>query len=273
MHDSSSTYRGSRGGFDLAAGEYDKEFENHPATRRIRRIVWGLYNEYFKSGDSLLELNCGTGTDALELASNGIRVLATDSSPEMISEVRKKLHGTALHSLVEPMVLPFTRLNQIRERSFDGAFSNFGGLNCTNRLPQIASDLGLLVKPGRHVIITMMPKFSLWETLAFTMRGQFRKALRRKQPDGVLADMYGEKVWLRYYDPPDVVKAFAPMFVPVAIKGLNVFSPPPTSRTAYKVLWKFNRVLERLEDVIPANSRLHAIGDHYVIVLQRKLHT
>lgn len=273
MHDFSSTYRGSRGAFDLAASVYDKEFESHPATRRIRRIVWGIYNEYFKPGDSLLELNCGTGTDALELASNGIRVLATDSSAEMIAEVRKKLHGTALHSLVEPMQLPYTRLNQLQGQSFDGAFSNFGGLNCTNRLSQVANDLGILVKPGRHVIMTLMPRFSLWETLAFGLRGNLRKALRRRQPDGVLADVHGEKVWVRYYDPPHVVRIFSPLFVPVAIRGLNVFAPPPASRTAYNVLWKFNRILERMEDAIPANSRLHAIGDHYVIILQRKMHS
>lgn len=270
MQNVSSLYRGGRGAFDRAAADYDNEFERHPATRRIRRIVRGIYHQYFQSGDSLLELNCGTGTDAVELASKGMRILATDSSPEMIAEVRKKLHGTALHSRVEPMLLPFSRLHQLRDRSFDGAFSNFGGLNCTNRLLQVADDLGLLVKPGRYVIITLMPKFSVWETLSFVLRGKWRKAFRRRQPDGVLADMHGEKVWVRYYDPSDVVKAFSSMFVPVAIKGLNVFAPPPASRRAYKVLGRFNRVLEHIDDTLPGNSRLHALGDHYVIVLQRK---
>lgn len=256
--------------FDNAALVYDDEFERHPATRRLRRIVWNLFFKHFHQGDYLLELNCGTGTDAIELASNGIRVLATDASAEMIAVAQGKLDRTALHSLVTPMQLSFQRLRTLSGQQFDGAYSNFGGLNCTSRLHQVAFDLATLVKPGKYIALCLMPNFCLWETFTFLLRGKWKKAFRRRQPNGVLADVHGEKVWVHYYSPQLVRHIFAPHFDFVSIQGLNVFSPPPSMRTSYTLLWKANQLLEMLDDALPKNSVFHGWGDHYLIVLRRK---
>ena len=264
------TYRGSRTAFDAAAATYDHEFESLNATKRIRRIIWSIYYRHFRPADSLLELNCGTGTDALELASNGMYVLATDSSVEMIGVLRRKLMGTALNAFVFPMQIPFSRLKVLYGRQFDGIYSNFGGLNCTSQLHQVAYDLAMLVKPGRSIVLCIMSNFSLWETLAFLVRGRWRKAFRRSAHDGVLAKVNGERVWVHYYSPDQVKKMFASHFDFVELHGINIFSPPPTSRTAYRLLGKFNRILEKLDEWIPANSSLHGYGDHFVIVFRRK---
>ncbi len=270
MRELTTTSRLERASFDSAAQLYDDEFETKPAARRLRRIVWNIYYKYFRAGDSLLELNSGTGTDAMELASNGIRVLATDASSEMIAVMHKKLDRTALHSLVTPMQLPFQRLRSLSGRQFDGAYSNFGGLNCTRRLPQVAFDLAALLKPGKYAVLCLMPNFSLWETLLFLALGKWNKALRRRQPDGVLADVHGERVWVHYYSPEQVKTIFAPYFEFVELRGLNVFSPPPSARITHKLLWKGNRLLEAIDDALPKNSTLHGWGDHYVIVFRRK---
>src|SRR5512146_1922454 len=77
--------------FGRLASSYDEDFEKLPAARRLRGIVWNVYCRYFKPGDSLLELNCGTGTDAMTLAEKGMRILATDISTAMLQTFQAKL--------------------------------------------------------------------------------------------------------------------------------------------------------------------------------------
>lgn len=255
--------------FDKAALTYDEEFDRLPATRRLRRTVWEIYHKYFHPGDTLLELNCGTGTDAIELASNGMRILATDASAEMVALTRRKIHGTALHSLITPMQLPFQQLRVLSDRRFDGAYSNFGGLNCTSKLEMVATDLSALVKPGKYVVICLLSHFSLWETASFLIRGKWKKAFRRQEPLGQLADMKGEKVWVRYYSPEQVKRLFSPFFVLVEMRGLNILSPPPSSLLAHRMLGRGVRVLEALDKSIPTNFRIQAWGDHVVYVFRR----
>lgn len=255
--------------FDRAAASYDDEFESLPATRRLRRAIWNIYYKYFQPGGMLLELNCGTGTDAIELASSGMQIVATDASAEMIAVTKQKIYGTALHALITPMQLPFQRLRTLAGRHFDGAYSNFGGLNCTSRLELIASDLALLVKPGKFVVLCLLSDFSLWETTSFLLRGNWKQAFRRRQPLGVLADVKGEKVWVRYYSPAMIRKMFSPFFEVVEMRGLNIFSPPPSSHLAHRLLGRGVRLLESLDASLPGTSRLNAWGDHVVYVLRR----
>ena len=81
----------ARDDLDRSVLTHDHEFESSPRTKRIRAIVWGMYYKYFRPCDSLLDLNCGTGADAIELASNGMYVFGIDSSAEMIAILKKKI--------------------------------------------------------------------------------------------------------------------------------------------------------------------------------------
>jgi ubiquinone/menaquinone biosynthesis C-methylase UbiE len=259
----------AEGAFDRAAQSYDEEFESLPATRRLRRAVWEIFHRYFHPGDTLLELNCGTGTDAIELASKGMRIIATDASAEMVNITRRKIERTGLHSLITPMQLPFQRLRSLSDQHFDGAYSNFGGLNCAPRLEMVATDLAALVKRGKYVVLCLLSDFSFWETASFLVRGKWKKAFRRRQPLGVLADVKGEKVWVHYYSPEQVKKLFSPFFVLVEMKGLNIFSPPPSSLGAHRILGRGVRLLEALDNSIPKNARIQSWGDHVVYVFRR----
>ena len=44
----------------------------------LRQAVWRRLDDVFRPGDRVLELDCGTGEDAVHLARRGVRVLATD---------------------------------------------------------------------------------------------------------------------------------------------------------------------------------------------------
>ena len=62
--------------FDTLAERYDDMFTNSLICRAQRDAVWSMAIRTFRRGDRILELNCGTGEDALFLAHHGITVLA-----------------------------------------------------------------------------------------------------------------------------------------------------------------------------------------------------
>jgi SAM-dependent methyltransferase len=253
--------------FDAAAPVYDADYEWLPGIRRIRSITSPLYLEYFPPGSRLLELNCGTGNDAVFLAGKGMHVIATDISPAMISEVRKKaglLQGTS--GSVDARNIPFDRIGELRPERFDGAYSNLGGLNCTDRLDALAGDMGDLVRPGGIFIATVMPRFCLWETAAYLARFQGRKAFRRFSRGGTVADLHGGRVATFYHSPGDFRRAFSRSFDHVRTLGLAIFMPPPNFTRARAL----TSLMGGLDDLVAGLPGFRSIGDHYSIVLRRK---
>jgi len=257
----------TRQAFDAAAAVYDQAYEGLPGIRRMRSITRGLYLRYFPPGAKLLEINCGTGNDAVFLAREGMNVTATDISPMMIEEVRKKaaqLQGVS--GAVRGIVLPFDRIGELAGESFDGVCSNLGGLNCTGRLGSLARDLGRIVKPGGVFIATVMPRFCIWETAAFVARFRWRKAFRRLSRGGTLADLHGGHVLTFYHSPGDFRRAFAPEFEHLKTLGLAIAMPPPNfTRAGF-----LTNVMGGVDDLIAGLPLFRSIGDHYSMILRRR---
>ena len=57
----------------------------------MRRAVWARCAARFAPGSRVLEMNCGTGEDALWLVHRGVQVFATDVSPAMLQVAQSKL--------------------------------------------------------------------------------------------------------------------------------------------------------------------------------------
>jgi ubiquinone/menaquinone biosynthesis C-methylase UbiE len=257
----------TRQAFDAAAPVYDEAYEGLPGIRRIRSITSRLYLRYFPPGSRLLEINCGTGNDALFLARGGMHVLATDISPVMLSEVQKKTGQIGGGSgSIETRLMPFDRLGELRGETFDGAYSNMGGLNCTDRLPSIAGDLAALVRPGGIFIATVMPPFCLGETAAFLSRLRLRKAFRRLGRNGTLADLHGGHVRTYYHSPGAFRRAFSRYFDHVKTLGLVILMPPPNFRRGSRL----TDLMGGVDDLVAGLPVFRSIGDHYSIILRRK---
>src|SRR5687768_4202797 len=77
--------------FDAMAADYDRSFSDSLIGTLMRRAVWRRLDAYFCPGDRVLELNCGTGEDAIYLGRRGVRVLATDIAPAMLDVARGKV--------------------------------------------------------------------------------------------------------------------------------------------------------------------------------------
>jgi SAM-dependent methyltransferase len=249
---------------------YDREYEGLYGIRRLRSIISSAYLEYFSAPGNLLELNCGTGTDAIFLGKRGFNVLATDLSPNMIDEVQKKVASQGFQERVRTRVMKFSELGVLHGMKFDGAYSNMGGINCTHEIGPIATHLASLINEGGYFIATVMPNFCLWETVAFLSRFRWKEAFRRRKTAGCAAHLHGGTVRTFYHSPRNFAASFSFHFEVVELTGLNILTPPPNSRAAYRFFPSLMRLLERLDDAISHTYPFTSIGDHYVIVLRRK---
>ncbi|MBM2840886.1 MAG: methyltransferase [Bacteroidetes bacterium] len=249
------------------APTYDQDSSS--ATQRLRNIMLGTFKRYFQKGQYLLELNSCVGTDAVALTRYGCRVHATSVSPETMKVVESRIGKHYPDSTITTGVLPLDDLGRLGGYSFKGAYSNFGGLNSVNNLWGIVQDLGELVTPKGYVILCFMAGSSLWQMIALLARARFREAIRRRPTSEVLASAQGQLIRTYYHSPQKVAKAFESRFECVEVGGLNIFTPPPSSRGAYEVLGRAVRLLEMLDDLLFRVAPFSRWGLHFYIVLKR----
>lgn len=261
--------------FDTLAGGYDAGFTETTLGRLCREAVWRRLDARFPAGTRVLELGCGTGEDAVHLAGRGVRGIATDGSPAMVETARRKAleHGVAgdmafgtltLEAFAEGPSDATALLDQ--HGPFDGAFSNFGALNCAAELAPIARALAARLRPGAPAVLVLMGPVCPWEWLWFLAHGQPGRAFRRLRPGG--ARWRG--VTVRYPGIGAARKAFAPWFRPLRVSAVAALVPPPYAegwaRRHGRTLARLDGWERRWEDRFP----LPWLADHYVLELERR---
>ena len=257
--------------FDEAAERYDQVFTNSSIGRAQRSSVWQELAKIFHTGDQILEIGCGTGVDACYLAECGVRVLACDSSPKMIAVATQKLKVSPRSELVHAQILAAEELGKLRgHRLFDGAFSNFGVLNCVADLRSLAEDLAVLLRPGASALLCWMGPFCLWETVWYLIQAKPAKALRRLRREGITARVDGGIPMTVYY--PSVhtlARAFAPEFTIRSIKGVGVTVPPSYLEPYAR---RFPRLLDAgafADGILGHCAGLRLLADHILIRFER----
>src|ERR1700727_1525008 len=198
---------------DLTAENYDSIFSETVIGRVQRDAVWRELGKTFQPGMRILELNCGTGVDAVHLAARGVRVVACDLSSKMIEAARERLGATGLEALVEFRVLATEEIDSlVGDAPFDGAFSNFSGLNCVEDISQAARNLARLLKPGARTLLCMVGRFSLWEMAWHLVEGKPALALRsfRRKPATHISAQGA--VLVHYPSVREMKRMFAPEF-------------------------------------------------------------
>lgn len=222
--------------FDAVAERYDTDFTSLPAARELRQRVW-RHLQAFQPGQRVLELGCGTGEDALWLASRGVSVLATDVSEGMLAQARLKAAG---HSLLEFQRQDANALSVAGP--FDGAFANFGVLNCVADLRGLGNQLASILRPGARFVAVVMPPFCLWETAWHLLGGDAARATRRWRPTTARIGGAAQPVW--YPSAHRLRRELQPWFAQRHVEGLG----RRLSAIPLSYLW----------------------ADHYVIVLERR---
>lgn len=251
--------------FDRLAAEYDDGFTRTGLGLRMRQAVWQRLDALFTPGYRVLELACGTGEDAVHLGGRGVKVLATDASPEMVRVAGEKVERAGLCGDVQVRRLPLEELADLDEPLFDGALSNFGGLNCVADLPGTGRALAARLRPGGVAVLCVMGPLVPWEWGWFLGHAQPAKAFRRLTPGGV--EWRGLRI--RYPSIRTLRRAFAPGFRMRRVAALGALLPPPYTET-----WaaRHPRMIERLdrwERRVETLPPFPWIADHYLMEMER----
>ncbi len=256
--------------FDEVAENYDAAFTCTPCGRELRRIVWQVMEMAFRPGARILELNCGTGEDAVWLAQRGVRVLATDNSPGMLEVASRKAARMGFSDLIEFQELDLAApVLRCPDGSFDGALSNFGGMNCVPRVDSTADLLARNIRPGGHAIVVVMSRWCAWEILWELAHLRPRSAFRRVGSNGATGVIGSARIPVWYPTPGTVRRAFGTAFTLRGLLGLGVFLPPSNFFGTVSGRSAISRLLSRLERKYAGARILRCLGDHTLFDFER----
>ena len=254
--------------FNNVAPIFDETFENE-ITRRLRQTVYATVESLTPPGSSILDINCGTGIDALALARRGYNVLGIDIAPKMIELAQAKAHRQNFFA-AKFLLGSFEHITEKTNASYDLILSNFGGLNCVRQLDTTAQQVASVTKLGGYFVAIVMPPVCMWEIVAGMTRLDLHAAFRRLSKNARATGFRG-KTFVVYYHPlRKLLSAFSRWFRPEKIIGLNIISPPPHATTFLQSNAKLSLWLERCEQVLASLRGFRAIGDHYMVVLRRE---
>jgi SAM-dependent methyltransferase len=255
--------------FDRLAAGYDEHFTESLIGRAQRNAVWKILLETFRPGQNILELNCGTGEDAFFLADHGISVLACDASQKMIARAEQRLHHKATATPVVFCHLPTERISELDPTPrFNGAFSNFSGLNCLEDLDTVACSLSNLVEQGDRLVLCFSTRFCLIEIIYYLARGKREKALRRCRGQAkALID--GMPLTVYYPSLRDICKSFAPHFRLRFSRGIGVAIPPSYMEHWVRQHPAVFRLLCRIESAVATLPLFRTTGDHMLLCFEK----
>lgn len=256
--------------FDIAAATYDDDFTRSSIGQMQRNLVWKYLNGLLIAQEpiKILELNCGTGEDAIRLAKNGNTVIATDISEGMLNIARSKAKSSNVHF----QKLDINRIDKYTfDTEFDLVFSNFGGLNCLDN--EVITKLGvsiskLLRKNGKFVAV-VMPDKCIWESFYFVMKRDFEKAFRRSK-NFAMANVSGKLVKTYYYSPSNFNDLIGENFRRKMLKPIGFFIPPSYLESFFKNWPKWLNMLCWLDMRCAVFAWLAPFSDHYYIQFTKR---
>lgn len=255
--------------FSRTAEKYDSFAEDHPHLTRMRNKVYSHVARFVPHGAHILELNAGTGTDAVELAGRGYSIHATDIAPGMLNRARAKVNSLGLHDRVTMEARSFLSLENVQGAPFDAVFSDLGGLNCVPDLTPVIQQLPQLLKTGGTVTWVLMPHICLWE-LAEIFRGNFSLALRRLSRGRVRANLEGLAFDVYYFSPHQVIQWLGNDFQLLALEGLSVITPTAESKNFARLHPRFYRTLSWFDDKLSPHWPWSGWGDFYILTMRYK---
>lgn len=255
--------------FSRTAEKYDSFAMDHPHLTRMRNKVYAHVERFLPKGAHILELNCGTGTDAIELARRGYVIHAMDNAPGMLDRLHDKVLKFNYSNTVTFQQCSFTELERIEGAPFDAIFSDLGGLNCIPDLSSVIEQLPNVLRPNGLVTWVLMPPVCLWE-MGEIFRGNPRLAFRRFSKNGTSAHREGLYFKVYYFTPKQVLRWFGDDYDCLAIEGLSVVTPTAESKNFVRQHPRLYRTLSWLDDRLAPRWPWRGWGDFYILTLRYK---
>lgn len=269
LTDSNETY--AEEAFSKQSDIFDETYAGNTIVSYKRKQVRDHVQQYLRVHGSILELNSGTGDDALFFAKQGHHVHATDISQGMQRQLKAKAAKNNMDHLISNEICSYTQLGLLKDKGpYDHIFSNFAGLNCTGDLDKVLASFPPLLKKDGVVTLVILPEFCLWEFLLI-FKGKFRTAFRRLfSKNGVKAHLEGTYFTCWYYNPSYIINATKDTFDVLSVEGLCTIVPPSYIEDfaeKHPAVYKF---LKRTEARLRYSWPWKYIGDYYIISLVKK---
>ena len=257
--------------FNKQSVVFDGIYSANTIVQYKRKRVRDHLDKFIKPQSKILELNAGTGEDAVYFAQRGHHVHATDISPGMKKVLSQKIETASLADKVTFELCSFTELEKLKDKGpYDMIFSNFAGLNCTKELEKVLRSFSGLLNPGGLITLVLLPNFCLWEASLF-LKGKFKTAFRRFfSGGGRKARVEGEYFRCWYYNPALIKKNLETEFDMLALEGLCTLVPPSYIENFPEKHPKTFNALKCKEDKWKAKWPWRSIGDYYIISFKKK---
>jgi len=239
----------------------------------MRQSITKALHETFKQGDRIIELGCGTGDDAIDLATQGCEIIATDPSSKMIEIASKKastsragrnvrfLVGGGANWLRDPAGMP-------TDIVFDGGYANFS-LSYEPDLPSVSEALASWLRPGGRLLIAAMNRLCGVEMAIALLSGHPRLAGRRLALQTLhKVGEFTTAVYPRTTE--ELVDAFRRHFVLEDARALPAILPPHYANQLLIRWGALMAVLERLDPLLGAFPVVRFLGDYNLLRFRRK---
>ncbi|MEW5974613.1 MAG: class I SAM-dependent methyltransferase [Acidobacteriota bacterium] len=257
--------------FDGVAAEYDRIFTESEVGRVQRMAVWSALSAVFKPGYRILELNCGTGVDALHLAECGMRVLALDASEAMVQVARRRIREHSAEKQVQVECWPTEQITELETPvPFDGVLSNFGGLNCVRDLEGTARHLHHLIRPGGAALLCWMNRWCLWEIAHYLWTRTPAKAFRRTRGHAVASVNQGPSFSVYYPSLSSILAAFSPWFRCISARAIGLLVPPSYLEKWARSHPAYLNQAVRWDEYLSHWRGLRALGDHLLVHFENR---
>jgi ubiquinone/menaquinone biosynthesis C-methylase UbiE len=194
-------------------------------------------------GKHLLEVGCGMGYDSLEFLKRGVRITATDLTPNAIRLTRRhfKIEGVQAEDIrtANALDLPF------EDNTFDAVWAN-GVLHATGDTARAIRETCRVLKPGGRAIISHFYRKPSW---MYILHRWGRENIEYKEEDPPVNEFLTEREILAMFQGFEIVEAVQEHYraLPVRRNGLkaalyrygfmpmyNLTPEPIAKRFAYK---------------------------------------
>jgi SAM-dependent methyltransferase len=255
--------------FNAVAADYDRQEADNPIRQLMRTRSLATLESTFPAGSAVLDVGCGTGTEAIWLAQRGRTMFAADSSPQMLEVLTRR--ATAAGIQVPTRLLRAgdlgTLVDELGEASFDGAYSSFGALNTEPSLEPPMAELARLVRPGGRVVVSVMNRWCVAEMAFLAAVGRPRHALRRARPS-IRVAVGSSVAEVRYPSWLQLRRALRGRFRVVSVEALPLLLVPYAwpALSAHPRMYK---AISRLDGMLAPRRPFAWLGDHLLVVAER----
>jgi SAM-dependent methyltransferase len=263
--------RQTQDAFDSVAPDYDGPRGNNALIQEMRAEMWRWLDASFPAASRLIDLGCGTGLDAIRMAQRGHFITATDWSPQMVKRTRERAERQGVSAQVQSIAVGGQDLALLDGAgSYDGIYSDLGPLNCIPDLAEVSRQCARLLRPDGRLVFTVVGRICPWEVLNYLLQGKWARAAVRFAHGVVPVPMNRHTIWTRYYGPREFYRAFRGEFTLEQHRGLCLFAPPPYLSWVRERFPRWYRLLWRLDRHLAGWPLLRGMGDHFLIVMQRR---